>query len=129
VDVRDIAGVAVASLLDEGHAGKAYTLTGPEGLDHHEVAATLSAAILPSSTGKERRFIYEPLEDEEARRTMAAGGLPPARVERLLGFYRAVRAGACAAVSPDVEGVLARPAITFAQFAREHAAAWASPRP
>ncbi|MEJ2217680.1 MAG: SDR family oxidoreductase [Gemmatimonadota bacterium] len=120
VDTRDIADVAVAALMDRSHAGKAYTLTGPESLDHHAVAHHLSAA-------GGRRISYEPVTDDEAAAFMSAAGLEPARVERLLGFYRRVRSGHSAPVSGDVEAVLGRPARSFAAFARDYAASWTTP--
>jgi uncharacterized protein YbjT (DUF2867 family) len=119
VDVRDVAGVAVCAVLDGRHSGTAYTLTGKEAIDHAAVTAAISRA-----TG--RHFDYVAIGDEEARRGMAAGGLSPAHVERLIGFYRLVRAGACSPVSTDVESVLGRPPITFDEFASGHSAAWAS---
>lgn len=125
VDVRDVAAVAVSALLDVRHAGSAYTLTGGEAIDHAAVAGAISRA-----TGRD--FVYVAVGEEEARGMMADGGLPPARVERLVGFYRLVRAGACAPVSPDVEAVLGRPPIGFDAFALDHAAAWGvlgGPRP
>ena len=42
IDVRDIAAVAVAALTRPGHAGKTYTLTGPEALSFDDVARILS---------------------------------------------------------------------------------------
>lgn len=117
VDTRDIADVAVAALTDSAHVGKAYTLTGPESLDHHAVARHLSTAA-------GWRITYEPVTDEEAAAFMSAAGLGPARVERLLGFYRRVRAGHSAPVSGDVEAVLGRRARSFASFAWQYAPSW-----
>jgi uncharacterized protein YbjT (DUF2867 family) len=117
VDARDIAAVAAVTLTEPGHEGRAYTLTGPEAIDHHEVARVLSGAA-------GRPIGYIPTDEDEARRTMAAAGLSTQRIERLVGFYRAVRAGACAPVSPDVPAVLGRPAITFERFAANHASYW-----
>jgi uncharacterized protein YbjT (DUF2867 family) len=42
VDVRDIAAVAVKALTEPTHAGKTYTLTGPEALTYDELANELS---------------------------------------------------------------------------------------
>lgn len=120
IDARDIAAVAVAALAEPGHAGKAYTLTGPEALDHAEVAALLSEAA-------GTRVRYEPATEEEARAALAGAGFPARRVERLIGFYRLVRAGFCAPVSGDVERVLGRPATPLARFAQEHSACWTVP--
>ena len=45
VDVRDIATVAVKALTGATHAGKAYTLTGPEALTYDELANELSKVL------------------------------------------------------------------------------------
>ena len=37
IDVRDIADVAVKVLTEDGHEGKAYSLTGPESISFHDV--------------------------------------------------------------------------------------------
>jgi hypothetical protein len=71
-----------------------------------------------------RTLQYVPLDEEQARRLLAGSGLSPERVERLIGFYRLVRQGFCAPVSSDIETVLGRPPISFAEFARDHASCW-----
>ncbi|MFC8519931.1 NAD(P)H-binding protein [Streptomyces sp. NPDC057257] len=60
VDPRDVAGVATAALLDPRHAGRTYTLTGPETLSAHEQAAVLAEILarpvpLHDLTPEERR--------------------------------------------------------------------------
>lgn len=122
IDVRDIAAVAAVALSEPGHTGRGYTLTGPEALEHSEITRQISLAA-------GRTFAYVPIGEEAAGGSLAAAGLPPARIERLLGFYRLVRQGYCAPVSPDVATVLGRPAISFAQFAQDHAACWAAAKP
>ncbi len=117
VDTRDIADVAVAALTSSDHRRRAYALTGPAALDHFEVARLLTDAA-------GFNIAYEPLTEEAARAGIAAAGLGPERVERLIGFYRQVRAGLCAPVSGDIEAVLGRPARPFASFAAENASVW-----
>jgi uncharacterized protein YbjT (DUF2867 family) len=117
IDVRDIADVAAAALTASGHEGQAYMLTGPGALTHGEVAA-----LLAGCTGRPIR--YEPLDEDRARALLSGSGLPPARVERLLGFYRLVRSGWCSPVSPVVASVLGRPPRSMAAFVREHATVW-----
>jgi uncharacterized protein YbjT (DUF2867 family) len=117
IAAADIADVAVAALTQPGHEGQAYTLTGPEALDHDTIVRVISAA-------SGRSFRYEALDEDDARAGMAASGLSPARIERLIGFYRLVRRGACAPVCDDVQRVLGRPATTLQAFAGEHAAIW-----
>ncbi|HEY4724557.1 MAG TPA: SDR family oxidoreductase, partial [Actinomycetota bacterium] len=55
VDARDIAAVAVATLTGGGHAGKTYTLTGPEALSFYQVAS-----ILSRQTGRPLRHVRVP---------------------------------------------------------------------
>jgi uncharacterized protein YbjT (DUF2867 family) len=117
IDARDIATVAAATLTEQGHMGKAYTLTGAQALDHQEIARSISGAA-----GK--AIQYDAISEEAARSALASAGLSPERTERLIGFYRLVREGFCAPVSPDVQTVLGRPPISFAQFAKDHASCW-----
>jgi uncharacterized protein YbjT (DUF2867 family) len=117
IDVRDIAGVAATALTEQGHAGKAYTLTGALALDHHEITRVIS-----NTAGKTVHYV--PICEEAARKALEAAGLSRERVNRLIGFYRLVRQGFCEPVSPDAETVLGRPPIRFEQFANDNAACW-----
>ncbi len=117
VDVRDVAAVAATALTEAGHVGKAYTLTGGEALDHGEIARTISEAA-----GWTVRYV--PISEDAARQAIEGAGLSPERAERLMGFYRLVRQGFCAPVSPDAQMVLGRPPISFARFARDNAVCW-----
>lgn len=45
IDARDVAAVAARVLLDDGHAGRAYDLTGPQALSHAEACGELGAAL------------------------------------------------------------------------------------
>ena len=121
IDVRDIAAVAAVALTTDGHAGKAYTLTGPQSLDHDAIAGRISHAA-----GKPIRYV--PISEDDARGALLSAGLSAERTQRLLGFYRLVRAGACASVSPDAQSVLGRPPIAFEQFAADYAACWMEQR-
>src|SRR5262249_1549202 len=42
IDIRDVAAVAVKVLTEDGHVGKAYSLTGPEALTNAQVGQILS---------------------------------------------------------------------------------------
>jgi uncharacterized protein YbjT (DUF2867 family) len=117
VDAADVAAVAAAALTGDRHLNRAYTLTGPEPLAHSDVAGLISAA-----SGRE--VGYEPISDEETRKALGAAGMPPQRIERLLGFYALVRAGLCETVSANIERVLGRPAATFEDFASREAPTW-----
>jgi len=121
IDVRDIAAVAAVSLTTKDHTDKAYTLTGPQPLNHDEIAHRISNAV-----GKAIRYV--PISEENARKAILSAGLSSERTERLIGFYRLVRAGACDRVSPDVETVLGRLPIAFEQFAANYAHCWTEGR-
>ena len=118
VDVRDIAAVAVATLTEPGakHAGKAYTLSGPEALTFTQVAEKLSAAV-----GKPIRYVDPPAE--EYRKTLIGVGIPGPYVDALIDLCRYYAAGRASAVTPAVREVTGRRGISFDQFAREHAGA------
>lgn len=115
VDTRDIAAVAAKALTEPGHHGNAYGLTGPESLNRTEIAERLSAAL-----GRPIRYVA--VDDAALRASLA--GAPPALVELLSNLYVAVRAGYTAGLTTTVAEVLGRPAIPFAAYARDHAAAW-----
>jgi uncharacterized protein YbjT (DUF2867 family) len=118
VDVRDIADAAVAVLTGNGHAGKVYDLTGPAALSFAEVADTLSAVI-----GRPVRYVDVP--PEAARQAMEGAGMPAWNAAAVAELYGYFADGKAAAVTGDIERLTGRPATSFAQFARDHAAAFA----
>jgi uncharacterized protein YbjT (DUF2867 family) len=115
VDARDVAAVAVAALTSDGHAGKTYTITGPEALSFQEVAKKLAVA-----TGK--RMTYQDVSLDTMRQELVATGIPAWLVEVRMEFATALRDGSAAAVTDTVQAVTGQPARTFDAFAREHAA-------
>ncbi|MFE6826195.1 NAD(P)H-binding protein [Streptomyces sp. NPDC057690] len=127
VDPADVARVAVRVLTEEGHAGRAYTLTGPQALSAVEQTRQLGAVL-----GVALRF--EELGPARARAALA-GRFAPEVVEALLDSALRLRAGAKAGVLDTVGRLTGRPARTFAQWAAEHAASFgaladaAGPRP
>jgi uncharacterized protein YbjT (DUF2867 family) len=119
VDARDIAAVAAAALLEDGHAGAAYPLTGPEALTFPEVAERISKAA-------DHEVRYEPADEATFRNVLLQAGLQPGYADALLGLYGAIRAGYAAAVTDTVEQVTGRPARSFGQYAEDAAERWRS---
>lgn len=113
VDTRDIGEVAAVSLTQSGHEGMEYTLTGPEALNHFQACEIISRVA-------NREIRYVPITDDDLREALTTQGLPPEGVEGMVALYQLTRAGLCEPVSPDVESVLGRPAISFAQFAEDY---------
>lgn len=113
IDTRDISAVAAKVLVESGHEGKRYDLTGGESLSNYDVADILSAAL-------GRKITYVGIPEAKARESMSNAGMPAWQVEVLSELIAFGRAGHLAAVKPDTESVLKRKPITFSQFARDH---------
>ena len=106
---RDIAAVAVRALLEAGHDGAEYVLTGPQSLSQLEQVATIGDV-----TGRSLRF--EEMSPEEARRE-----LPPSVVNMLLEAWAAA-IGLPAFVTSTVAEITGTPARTFRDWVTDHAA-------
>jgi uncharacterized protein YbjT (DUF2867 family) len=106
----DVADVAAAVLRDPAsHAGRAYTLTGPEALTMTEVAARAGAAL-----GRRLRFVDETVEAAYAWRA-AQYGAEPWQLDAWVSTYTAIADGSVAEVTDDVELVTGHPARTLEQ--------------
>jgi uncharacterized protein YbjT (DUF2867 family) len=114
VDARDIGSVAAAVLLQKGHEGKTYTLTGPAALSNIVVAEILSKV-----TG--RAITYVDVGDDEARKRMKHEGSPEWMIEAMMELHDLSRSGMASEVYPDIATVTGKPATGFEQFARDHA--------
>jgi uncharacterized protein YbjT (DUF2867 family) len=120
VDERDVAAVAVRALLDEGHEGRDYLLTGPQALTQAGQVRIIGEVI-----GRPLRF--EEMSPDEARREWIATA-PPAIVEMLLAAWGAA-VGHPALVTHTVAEVTGRPARTFREWVADHAGEFDPPRP
>jgi uncharacterized protein YbjT (DUF2867 family) len=120
IDTRDIADAAAVTLTSTGHEGNIYTLTGPEAISYRDATAILSRAI-----GKPLRYVAE-TEDEAWARERRAGE-PAWRISALLAIASYQRAGgATEQVTRTVEELTGRLALSFEDFAGEHAASFRS---
>lgn len=115
IDPRDIAAVAVTVLTTPGHEEKIYELTGPELLSYAEVVQKIADV-----TGKPLKFVNVP--EAAWRQEILRAGFPPPMVDTLLIYFASVKAGRWYATSTVTE-LLGRPARTFEQWAKDHAAA------
>ena len=120
VDVDDIAAVAAATLLDPGAPrGAYYTITGPEALTVAQAAEILSAA-----THQEiRHYDIDPAAWVIG---LTEAGIPPDYVEAMRKLGETIAAGRGAQPTNVVTLVTGAPAQSFADFAKETAAAWAT---
>ncbi len=114
IDVRDLAEVAAAALVEPRHEDKVYNLTGPEALTHEEMAAQLASAL-----GRPISFIN--VTPEAMREALLAAGLPRWQAEGLIEDYAHYRRGEAATVTSGVRDATGRSPRTFAEFAHDYA--------
>ncbi|MEC3915377.1 NAD(P)H-binding protein [Nocardia sp. CDC160] len=112
----DIADIAVAALTGDELRGRTVSLTGPEPISFRAQIAALSAAI-----GREIPVVTV---TPEAAREQMARSMPPFIADALLSVW-ADMDGHPQAPADTTETLLGVPARTFAQWARENAAAFA----
>ncbi|WP_432493141.1 NAD(P)H-binding protein [Kineococcus auxinigenes] len=112
VAMDDIAAVAAAVLLGEGHEGRAHTLTGPQVLTRRELAAALGRAL-----GREVPFVQVGRQEAIAVLAASTGENAGWYVDTVLAGF----AAGGASTSSVVQEVLGRPATTFARWAHQHA--------
>ena len=117
VDTRDIADVATAALLDGGHSGQCYTLTGPRALTWADVARLIGEAA-----GHFVRYIDPPLDDHLA--ALSSKETPQATVDYLRRIYGCIRDGRTSIISGDVEIVTGHPPRSFVAFVEENRKVW-----
>lgn len=115
----DVAAVATAALLDPAaHRGKAWTPTGPQALTYAQVADTLTDVLgRPISYRRPSAARYA----LHARRTLR---MSLGMVAVTSAIYATARLGRAGGLTDDVTTVTGRPALSFREWAAEHAAAW-----
>ncbi|MEO3922329.1 NmrA family transcriptional regulator [Micromonosporaceae bacterium B7E4] len=115
VDADDIAEVAEAALIGDGHAGRLYELTGPRLLTFAEAVGEIAEAA-----GRDIRFRTIPVEEYAA---VLAEQRLPADVSALLTYlFVEVLDGRNAQLADGVRRALGRQPRDFRDFARDAAA-------
>jgi len=109
IDVRDVAAVAAATLLDDGHTGMTYDLTGPTAITFASAAEALSVRFLD-------------LTEEQARPRFEGAGLPDWLAAHLAGVFALIRAGGFERTTGHVPAITGRPARDIRDFAHDFAA-------
>jgi uncharacterized protein YbjT (DUF2867 family) len=113
IDTRDIAAVAVKCLLEKGHEGKSYILTGPKAISYHEIVAELSKVL-------DREIKYIAQTPEESHKAMLSWGMPEWLVDDMTSLNRDYAANKALEVSPAVEQILGRKAISLGKFISDY---------
>jgi uncharacterized protein YbjT (DUF2867 family) len=115
VHEADIADAVVAALTSEGHAGKAYHLTGPELLTHADQARVIGEVL-----GRPIRYVE--IDVEQVRQQMGAY-VPAPILADILKFW-AQSLEQPHAVSGDVEMLTGHKARDFRSWVEAHAEAF-----
>ena len=114
INPLDVGAAAAVALIEDGHEGRAYTLTGPKAITYDEIAGHLSMVI-----GQKIEFVG--VSDEAARRSFLESGMPDWLAEQLVAMFGILRQGAAAQISDQVRALTGREPRSFAKFARDHA--------
>ncbi|WP_306203810.1 NAD(P)H-binding protein [Actinoplanes sp. RD1] len=112
IALEDIAAVAARCLVEEGHEGRSYELTGPASLTRRDRVAQLGLAL-----GRTLEYVDLPREAFIAELAPAMGEYAAWYVDGLAALIDHPQP-----VSPAVEQVTGRPGTTFLEWARAHAA-------
>ncbi|GAA4730518.1 SDR family oxidoreductase [Isoptericola chiayiensis] len=119
VDADDVGAVAAAALIDRaGHAGAAWTVTGPRSLTYEQVAQ-----ILTDELGRPIRYT-RPGMLRYARHARRRLGMPWPMVAVTTAIYTTARLGLAAGLSDDVRTVLGREPVDLAEVAHRERRAW-----
>lgn len=117
IDPADIAACAAAVLLEDGHEGQAYPLTGPELISARDQAAALGELL-----GREIGITEIPPQD--ARQHMTRAGTPAPIADAVLATLAIAGTGPGSRLQPTVRQVAGRPPRTFRDWATRHATAF-----
>jgi uncharacterized protein YbjT (DUF2867 family) len=105
---RDVAAVAVRALVDDGHAGRKYVLTGPEVVTMAEQVRIIGEAL-------GRQLVAEELDPDDYRRQVG----DPSFAEPALAYWADLMAHP-EPITDDVTRVTGSPARSFREWAQEH---------
>jgi uncharacterized protein YbjT (DUF2867 family) len=119
IDPRDVAAAAAVALTEDGHDGRTYVLTGPEAITFHDVAACLSEVA-----GRTIRYVDVP--DAVARDGLLQAGMPGWMAESIVSVFGMRREDPAPQPTDAVRHLTGRQPRSFADFARNHPALFAS---
>jgi uncharacterized protein YbjT (DUF2867 family) len=114
---QDIAAVAAHALLHDDLVERRVELTGPESLTHEDMVAIIGDII-------GRRLRYEEIPPQAASERMIAHGFPEPFVTALMARYAKHAALPQFPPTGEVEKILGRPALSYAEWVADHAAAF-----
>jgi NAD(P)H dehydrogenase (quinone) len=103
----DVARLAAVLLLEPGHEGQVYDVSGPHGIDLQETARILTKAT-------RRPITYQAQTADEAR--VSRAGNPDWLVEGWIGSYLMLETGEGSVTSHTIEHLTGRAPMTLSEF-------------
>jgi uncharacterized protein YbjT (DUF2867 family) len=122
VDAEDVADVVVAALVEDGHAGQVYEVTGPRLLSFADAVAEIARA-----TG--RAVAFRRITAGQFVEQLTAGGLPADDAQVFAEVFDTVLDGRNAVLADGVQRALGRPPRDFGRYAEATArtGVWGEP--
>jgi uncharacterized protein YbjT (DUF2867 family) len=117
VDPRDVAAVAAAVLGQDGHEGRAYTVTGPEAVTRVRWRRGCRWCWAAGSTTWTS-------PDDAARGAMREAGLPPWMADQIVAVWGELRQGVASSPTDLVRVLTGPEPRTVTDFLRDHADAF-----
>ena len=117
IDTRDVSAVAARLLVSDELKNRDFDLTGPEAVDHDQVASALSEV-----SGK--RITYSDVQPEPFKQGLLQAGLPEDYSDFLLLIFGFLRQGYAANVNNNVREIIGRSPIGVQKYAAENKQAW-----
>jgi uncharacterized protein YbjT (DUF2867 family) len=111
IALEDIAAVAATVLLEDGHIGKSYELTGPETITRAEMVRCIGTAL-----GRDIPYVELTHEEAVAQRRPGMGDYASWYVEGMAQLVEHPQRPV-----PTVQEITGRPGMTFAEWAMAHA--------
>lgn len=117
IDARDISAVAAKLLTTDHFDRQAFDLTGPEAVDHFQVAAVLSNVL-------GRKIEYQDTAPEVLRKTLLNAGAPADYVNFLLMIFGFLKEGYNARITSSVQDIAGLKPRTLSQYAIDYKQIW-----
>ena len=114
IDLGDIAAVAARVLLEDGHVGRKYLMSGPEAVKRRELVRLIGVAI-----GRDVRFEEQTYDEALADLSATMGEYAAWYLDAMDRLIEHPQEPA-----PTVEEITGRPGTTFAEWAVRNAAAF-----
>src|SRR5262249_31874368 len=117
VDVGDIAAVAAICLMEPGHSGKIYEITGPDALSYADVAASFERVL-------DRPCHFRECSFEQAKQGMVKTGMPEWMADGINELSAGMKDGQFDKVTTVVRDIAKRRPRSLEEFISDNIAAF-----